>query len=167
MLAPTYLDMRDIYSEGQVVRLWHHQLTHLHINVDVSSFVKICETSKCHNFLIFRPIFIKFWLFCLKMFTLSSEIKFNLFRISPLNIIYNHIIPCYSSISSCSHSFSMKLTQKISTTTTNCVCTKCQNVYWNKKSHHRFHLKQISTFTFMSGLTELCVLLFSIITVIE
>ena len=47
-------------------------------------FVKICETSKCHNFLIFQPIFIKFSLFCLKMFTLSSEIKLNLFRISPL-----------------------------------------------------------------------------------
>ena len=27
----------------------------------------------CHNFLIFQLIFIKFSLFCLKMFTLSSE----------------------------------------------------------------------------------------------
>ena len=41
-------------------------------------FVKICETSKCHNFLIFQPIFIRFSLLCLKMFTLSSEIKLNL-----------------------------------------------------------------------------------------
>ena len=48
------------------------------------SCVKICETSKCHNFLIFQPIFIKFSLFCSKMFTISSEIKLNLFRISPL-----------------------------------------------------------------------------------
>ena len=47
-------------------------------------FVKICETSKCHNFLIFQPIFIRFSLFCSKCFTLSSEIKLNLFRSSPL-----------------------------------------------------------------------------------
>ena len=37
-------------------------------------FVKICETSKCHNFLIFQPIFIRFSLFCSENFTLSSEI---------------------------------------------------------------------------------------------
>ena len=47
-------------------------------------FVKICENSKCHNFLIFQPIYIKLSLFCLKFFTLSSEIKLNLFQISPL-----------------------------------------------------------------------------------
>ena len=40
-------------------------------------FVKICETSKCHNFLIFQPIFIKFSQFCSKTVTLSSEIKLN------------------------------------------------------------------------------------------
>ena len=48
-------------------------------------FVKICETSKCHNFLIFQLIFIRFSLFCLKIFTLFSEIKLNLFQIFPLN----------------------------------------------------------------------------------
>ena len=37
-------------------------------------FVKICETSKCHNFLIFQPIFIRFSLFCSENFTLSSKI---------------------------------------------------------------------------------------------
>ena len=47
-------------------------------------FVKICEASKCHNFLIFQPIFIRFSLFCSQNFTLSSEIKLNLFRSSPL-----------------------------------------------------------------------------------
>ena len=47
-------------------------------------FLKICETSKCHNFLIFQPIFIRFSLFCSNIFTLSSKIKLNLFRISPL-----------------------------------------------------------------------------------
>ena len=49
-------------------------------------FVRICETSKRHNFLIFQQIFNKFSLFCSKMFTLSYEIKLNLFHISPLRI---------------------------------------------------------------------------------
>ena len=48
-------------------------------------FVKICETSKCHNFLIFQPIFIRFSLLCLKLFTLSSEIKLNLLWSSSLS----------------------------------------------------------------------------------
>ena len=47
-------------------------------------FLKICETSKCHNFLIFQPIFIRFSLLCLKFFTLSSEIKLNLLWSSSL-----------------------------------------------------------------------------------
>ena len=50
-------------------------------------FVKICETSKCHNFLIFQPIFIRFSLLWLNMFTLSSEIKLNLLWSSSLNIL--------------------------------------------------------------------------------
>ena len=50
-------------------------------------FVKICETSKCHNFLIFQPILIRFSLFCSQNFTLSSEIKLNLFRSSPLRFV--------------------------------------------------------------------------------
>ena len=49
-------------------------------------FLKICETSKCHNFLIFQPIFIRFSLLCLKFFTLSSEIELNLLWISSLSI---------------------------------------------------------------------------------
>ena len=52
-------------------------------------FLKICETSKCHNFLIFQPIFIRFSLFHSQIFTLSYEIKLNLFRISPLNNAFN------------------------------------------------------------------------------
>ena len=51
-------------------------------------FVKICETSKCHNFLIFQPIFIRFSLLCLKFFTLSSEIKLNLLWSSSLIILF-------------------------------------------------------------------------------
>ena len=56
-------------------------------------FVKVCETSKCHYFLISQPIFIKFSLFCSKYFTLSSEIKLNLFRISPLKTSQTHHLP--------------------------------------------------------------------------
>ena len=55
-------------------------------------FVKICQTSKCHNFLIFQPIFIRFSLLCLKIFTLSSEIKLNLLWSSSLNLVYRSII---------------------------------------------------------------------------
>ena len=66
-------------------------------------FVKIFETSKCHNFLIFQPIFIRFSLFCSQNFTLSSEIKVNLFRSSPLSThhtdpvitTYSNHIPLY------------------------------------------------------------------------
>ena len=47
-------------------------------------FLKICETSKCHNFLIFQLIFIRFSLLCLKIFTLSSEIELNLLWSSSL-----------------------------------------------------------------------------------
>ena len=49
-------------------------------------FLKICETSKCHNFLIFQPIFIRFSLFCSENFTLSSEIKLEQLRTSPLSM---------------------------------------------------------------------------------
>ena len=49
-------------------------------------FLKICETSKFHNFLIFQPIFIRFSLFCSENFTLSSKIKLDQLRTSPLSI---------------------------------------------------------------------------------
>ena len=61
-------------------------------------FVKICETSKCHNFLIFQPIFIRFSLFCSKFFTLSSEIRLNLFRSSPLSPLGSAKIVCLHKI---------------------------------------------------------------------
>ena len=53
-------------------------------------FLKNCETSKCHNFHIFQPIFIRFSVFCSKIFTLSSGIKLNLVWISSLTIIILH-----------------------------------------------------------------------------
>ena len=49
-------------------------------------FLKICETSKFHNFLIFQPIFIRFSLFSSENFTLSSEIKLDQLRTSPLSL---------------------------------------------------------------------------------
>ena len=42
---------------------------------------------KIHNFLIFQPIFIRFSLFCSENFTLSSEIKLDQLRTSPLRVI--------------------------------------------------------------------------------
>ena len=56
-------------------------------------FLKICETSKCHNFLIFQPIFIRFSLLCSNFFTLSSEIKLILFWISSLTITETARLP--------------------------------------------------------------------------
>ena len=55
-------------------------------------FLKNCKTSKCHNFLIFQPIFIRFSVFCSKIVTLSSEIKLNLVWISSLSIFVQNLI---------------------------------------------------------------------------
>ena len=74
----------------QVVRWWHHQLTHLHIHIDWSRNVlwKFAKIQSVHNFLIFQPIFIRFSLLCLEIFTLSSEIKLNLLWSSSLTPLY-------------------------------------------------------------------------------
>ena len=61
-------------------------------------FLKICEISKCHNFLIFQPIFIRFSLLCLKFFTLSSEIKLNLLWSSSLRKFFLSMFPRHSSV---------------------------------------------------------------------
>ena len=76
-----------VQNEWKIMRRWHHQLTHLNIHIDWSRyicFLKICETSECHSFLIFQPVFVRFSLFCSNFFTLSSDIKLNLFWISSL-----------------------------------------------------------------------------------
>ena len=77
---------------ASIVRWWHHQLTHLHYSYRLvkKCFVKICETSKCHNFLIFQPIFIRFSLLCLKCFTLSSKLKLILLWSSSLKQSFHH-----------------------------------------------------------------------------
>ena len=74
-------------------------------------FLKICETSKCHNFLIFQPIFIRFSLFSSKLFTLSFKIKLTLFRISSLKIwsaFYDGKIVIYRGNSSNSRCYSLR-----------------------------------------------------------
>ena len=58
-------------------------------------FVKICETSKCHNFLIFQPIFIRFSLLCSgkkKKSLFFLKFKLNLFRISPYLILSHEFL---------------------------------------------------------------------------
>ena len=65
-------------------------------------FLKICETSKFHNFLIFQPIFIRFSLFCSENFTLSSEIKLDQLRTSPLTTtVWSTCSLCLNSLSAC------------------------------------------------------------------
>ena len=64
-------------------------------------FLKICETSKFHNFLIFQPIFIRFSLFCSENFTLSSEIKLDQLRTSPLMYRRNTNRPIQNFMFSC------------------------------------------------------------------
>ena len=66
-----------MYNIWQIVRRWHHQLTHL--NIHIKGLVKKCfpkklEISKFHNFLISYPIFIIFAPICREIFTLSFEI---------------------------------------------------------------------------------------------
>ena len=62
-------------------------------------FLKIRETSKCHNFLIIQPIFIRYSLLCL-FFTLSSEIKLNLLWSSSLKRAIIAVHPHLLSINS-------------------------------------------------------------------
>ena len=79
----------------QVVKLRHHQLTHLHIHIDVSRNVswKFAKLPRVITLFIFQPIFIRFSQFCSIFFTLSSEIKLNLFRISPFtHSVHSEII---------------------------------------------------------------------------
>ena len=64
----------------QVVRWWHHQLTHLHIHIDWSRNVlwKFAKLQSVITSLFFNRFSSGFHCLCLKIFTLSSEIKLNL-----------------------------------------------------------------------------------------
>ena len=103
MLTPIYLDMRDLLSQvWQNIKIFKILCTKHMASSEVMTssthsfaysyrlvkkcFVIISETSMCHNFLIFQPIFVRFSLLCLEIFTLSSEIKLNLLWSSSLNL---------------------------------------------------------------------------------
>ena len=64
-----------------------NSLIWIFIRTGQEMFSEKCKISKCHNFLIFQPIFIRFLLLFLKFFTLSSEIKLNLLWSSSLSFI--------------------------------------------------------------------------------
>ena len=69
------------------MRRWHHQLTHLHIHTDWSRNVS-WNFAKLQNFitsLFFNRFSSGFSLFCSENFTLSSEIKLDQLRTSPLS----------------------------------------------------------------------------------
>ena len=78
-----------VQSEWKIVRRWHHQLTHLHIHIDWSRNVS-WKFAKLQNFitsLFFNRFSSGFHRFVPIFFTLSSEIKLNLFWISSLSFI--------------------------------------------------------------------------------
>ena len=68
----------------EIVRRWHHQLTHLQIISTVQiGWDENYGNSNFHIFLIFYPIYTKFSLFCLKKIAFSIDL--NLDSIFPLN----------------------------------------------------------------------------------
>ena len=71
------------------MRRWH-QLIHLHIysyRLVKKCFLKIYETSKCHNFFIFQRKFYQVFTVLFEIFySFTSEIKLNLLWSSPLSI---------------------------------------------------------------------------------
>ena len=91
MLIPICIDMRDIHKFRQNINFSKFLCTKYMASSEAmtlsthsfaysywcfqTNFVKICETSMCHNFLIFQPIFIKFSLFWLKMFTFFLKLS--------------------------------------------------------------------------------------------
>ena len=79
------------------MRRWCHELTHLHIHIDWSRNVswKLAKLQSVISSLFFNWFSSGFH-FCLKMFMFSSEIKLNLFRISPLMLLLLGLI-MYSS----------------------------------------------------------------------
>ena len=90
-----------VQNEWKIVRRWHHNsvICIYSYRLVKKRFLKICETSKCHNFLIFQLILIKFSLFCSNIFTLSSKIKLSLFWISPFIMIIQNQFCTHSALS--------------------------------------------------------------------
>ena len=70
----------------QVVRWWHHQLTHLHINIDWSRNVlwKFAKLQSVITSLFFNRFSSGFHCYVWKILLFFLKFKLNLFRISPL-----------------------------------------------------------------------------------
>ena len=125
MLTPIYLDMSDITIKGlgKKIKIFKILCTKYMASSEAMTssthsfaysyglvkkcFLKICETLKFHNFLIFQPISIRFSLFCSENFTLSSEIKLDQLRTSPLSF-FLHL-----SATSCKWGLHVSLLSKI------------------------------------------------------
>ena len=158
MLTPIYLDMRDILSQvwakyyffsnfmyticmasSEVMTSSAHSFAYSYRLVK-KCFVKICETSKYHNFLIFQPIFIRFSLLCLKIFTLFSEIKLNLFRISPLKPMYRAVYTGIKNPEFFSHSgFSLEVARQLPLNTAKTWIEKSTSEVWFFETPPVFH----------------------------
>ena len=72
----------------QVVRWWHHQLTHLHIHIDWSRNVlwKFAKLQNAITSLFFNRFSSGFHYYVWKFLLVFLKFKLNLFRISPLTI---------------------------------------------------------------------------------
>ena len=78
----------------KIVRRWHHQLAHLHIHKDWSRnvFRKYAKFQNVITSLFFNQFSSGFHCFVQGNFTLSSEIKLNLFWTSPLKPYLKSIV---------------------------------------------------------------------------
>ena len=85
------LKISKLYVQNiwQVVRWWHHQLAHLHIHIDWSRNVswKFAKLQNVITSLFFNRFSLGFHCFCSENFTLSSEIKLEQLRTSPLSLV--------------------------------------------------------------------------------
>ena len=83
-------------NEWEIVRRWHHQLAHLHIHTNWSRNVtwKFAKLQSVITFLFFNRFSSGFHCFYSQIFTLSYEIKLNLFRISPLTMFIIKNLSC-------------------------------------------------------------------------
>ena len=73
----------------QVVRWWHHQLTHLHIHIDWSRNVlwKFAKLQSVITSLFFNRFSSGFHCYVWTFLLFSLKFKLNLFRISPLTFV--------------------------------------------------------------------------------
>ena len=87
-----------VQNEWEIVRRWHHQFAHLHIHIDWSRNVslKFAKLQSVITSLFFNRFSSGFHCFVFKKIILSSELKLNLFRSSPLSWQFCRFLQCYS-----------------------------------------------------------------------